>query len=45
VTAPQLPVGVHADWVYFATLARADRWETAELALGEGVNLPPGSQQ
>jgi hypothetical protein len=32
-----LPPDVHPDWTYFATPARADFWETAELALGEGV--------
>lgn len=36
-TAAELPPTVVADWVYFATPARADRWETAELALREGV--------
>ncbi|MEW6430871.1 MAG: DUF429 domain-containing protein [Myxococcota bacterium] len=37
----RLPAGVHADWVYFATPARADRWETAQLALCEGVICRP----
>jgi hypothetical protein len=32
-----LPPDVRADWRYFATPAGADLWETAELALDEGV--------
>jgi hypothetical protein len=34
-------VPVDCQWVYFATPARADRWETAELAMDEGVICRP----
>ncbi len=39
--AARMPVGVHVDWIYFATAARANRRETAELALDDGVICRP----
>ncbi len=32
-----LPDGLEADWIYFASPSKANRWETAELALTEEV--------
>ena len=36
-----LPPGVAADWLYFATDSRANQWETADLALKEGIICRP----